>query len=494
MAASRTSGRSRWWWGLNAAAALGLALALVLMANLLARRHPLRLDWSAGRSQSLSGRTLSLLNGLDEEVEALVCFRSSDPLLRPIRTLLRDYSLASPRLRVEVVDPDRDIARAKALAPALGGLEPNVVVFRNARRRVVVRRDDLAVFDDAPVLAGQPARLLLFKGESAFSSALQRLDQEGTPRVYFLSGHGERSLEDYDPAGGYSDLARFLRRQNLEPRTLFLGDTDAVPSDAAALVVAGPSHPLAPAERDRLRDYLERGGRLMALLDLGTRSDLEPFLAEWGVRVGPQRVVDKTLTGRDVLVRLYGRHPAVAPLAGITTILNLPRLVQPLAGSEGAAPSTADRPTVSVLAWTSEDGFATPDLESAQPAFNDETDLRGPVALAVAAERGPAAELNVELAPTRLVVIGDSSLVANGAFRLGYNTDFFMAALNWLLERDQVLPIEPRPPGRFRIILGQRQATRIFWLLVVGFPSVAVAAGWLVRRRRLRESRGAWRS
>ena len=494
MSLHSTNTRSRWWWAANAITGLTLALALMLMANLLARRHAVRADWSAGRTAGLSSRTLTLLADLQESVQVLACFRTTDPLLRPVRNLLREYAMAAPNLQITFVDPDRDLLQAKTLAPYLRGLEPNVVIFRNAKRSVVVHKSDLALFDDTPMLIGRPQRLLLFKGENAFSSALQRIQQENEPVVYFLTGHGERGIDDYDPAFGYSDLARRLRRLYIEPRTLFFGESDTVPSDADAVVIAGPTQPLTAVEQTRLRDYLERGGRLMVLLDLGSHSDLEPLLEEWGVRVGSQRVVDATLTGREILIRRYSQHPAMASLAGITTIFNLPRPVQPVSGSAGIAPVSADRPTVNVLAWTSDTGFATPDLDNAKPSFNEETDLHGPISLAAAVERGPAPELKVELAPARLVVAGDSTLAANGALRQGYNIDFFMAAMNWLLERSQILPIDPRQPDNFRIILEQPQFLNLFWLWVIIFPAAVGFAGCLVRRQRQRESRGAWRS
>lgn len=483
------------WWGLNACAALALALALAAMINLFVRRHVVCFDCSATRAPVLSDQTLALLRGLDEDVDVFVCFRPADPLFRPIRAILHDYALACPRLNVEFVDPDRDLAKAKALAVWFGRLDPNVVVFRNSSGHVLVRRADIAVFDDAPQHMNRPGRVLLFTGENAFSAALVRLSRQEAPHVFFLAGHGERCIDDFDPAGGYSNLARLLRRQNMEPRIFFLNGSEPVPRDAAVVIIAGPNHPLTPIEIDCLRDYLDQGGRLMIMMDLGADTGLESFLAEWGVRAGPLRAVSEdTLTGFDVLARNFGEHPLMSRLVGNTIVLNLPQRVQPMAGSEGAAPAIADRPVVSVLAKTSENGFATPDAESIQPAFNEETDQHGPIELAVAVERGPESDLKVELPSARLIVIGDSSLVSNNALKTGCNAAFFMAALNWLLERDQDLPMEPRRLDGFKIVLGKTQLNILFWLFAIVFPASAAGAGMIVRRHRMRASRGAWRS
>ena len=55
-----------------------------------------------------------------------------------------------------------------------------------------------------------------------------------------------------------------------------LGQSTSVPEDASALVIAGPQKELSPGELDVLRDYLERQGRLLLLLDAATTSAWNP--------------------------------------------------------------------------------------------------------------------------------------------------------------------------------------------------------------------------
>src|SRR5262249_6454244 len=90
-----------------------------------------------------------------------------------------------------------------------------------------------------------------------------------------------------------------------------------VPDDAAVVVVAGPQERLADHALKALRDYMEpkgpdaakkKKGKLVVLLDVNLTPDgtmvqtgLEPFLAEFGVKVGNNRVLH--LSGK------YTRNP-----------------------------------------------------------------------------------------------------------------------------------------------------------------------------------------
>ena len=51
-------------------------------------------------------------------------------------------------------------------------------------------------------------------------------------------------------------------------------------------------------------------------------------------------------------------------------------------------------------------------------------DLRGPLPMGLAIERGAEQELDVEIASSRLVVVGDSDFVSNNHL-MGANGDFF---------------------------------------------------------------------
>jgi hypothetical protein len=491
MTESGNNGARPWSWrgrrvaiSLNTAATLGLALALAAMLNYLGYRHFARADWSRSRYYSLSDKTRLLLGGLTNPVDVVVFFQPDHDLYEDVDNLLREYAYACDRIRVERVDPDRDLARTEALLRKYAVGEANVVVFDSGGRTKYVKAQDIAEYDYTPITLGGLPEKISFKGEQAFSSAIQGVTQGRVPAVCFLRGHGERDIEDFNRSGGYSDIAEYIRRDVMDVRTMALSETKAIPDDCDALVIAGAQKRLSDAEVSLVRSYLERQGRLMVLLDADTRCGLEPLLADWGVRMADDVVVDasRTLSGRELFITQYEPHPITAPLRGVASVFYLPRSVEP-ALPQGEAADPADRPHAVPLASSSDAGWADTDLDENPMKYDLEADRPGPIPVAAAVEKGPVPGIDVQIRPTRLVVFGDSDFVANGAMT-GGNPDFFLNALNWLLEREQLISIAPKPADTLRLVMSRAQLSMLFWLVVVILPAQAVVIGGLVWLRR----------
>jgi len=486
--------------GINACVSVFLAAALVVMLNYIAFKYlAARWDISSHRYYALSDKTLHMLEALQGRISILAFVRKGDSVYDEVRFLLKEYEHAASRIEgvaldIAVIDPDRDLARAAELGSAYEVDEPNTVVFEAGERRKYVKTDELFDYersvDFGKLLEGKPSVTLRkagFRGEQVFSSAIFNVAHSETPKVYFLAGHGEHAIDDFGEQAGYSGAARLLRRDNADLETLLLAEHGGIPADCAALVVAGPRKKISQAEIDILSAYLKKNGRLMVLLDEGVESGLEKLLKDWEVGVGAGVVVGPTLTGRELFVARYGDHPITRRLEGITTMFYRPRSITPL--SEGARTDPAvDRPEVTVLASSPKDGWEEVDLAQIPPKFDATQDTIGPVGVAVAVEKGSLREIDVEIKPTRMVVVGDSDFMSNNALRsgVGGNTDFFMSCMNWLLERESLLGISPKSPGTLNLDADNRQLRSAFLAIVLGVPAMVGLLGIIVwfRRRR----------
>ena len=101
------------------------------------------------------------------------------------------------------------------------------------------------------------------------------------------------------------------------------------------------------------------------------------------------------MAGRQLLVTAYGEHPITARLKNVTTIFTMPRSVQPLVWTNGAADEPADKPRVTVLASSSYHGWAELSVNQNPPKFNPGVDQAGPVPVAVAIEKWPVPGMEV---------------------------------------------------------------------------------------------------
>jgi ABC-type uncharacterized transport system involved in gliding motility auxiliary subunit len=476
--------RHRLWTSLSTGTALLLALALTLMVNYLSFRHYVRADWSRTQLYAFSSKTTGLLESLDKRVDITVFFQPGNVLYEDIHNLLREYQFHSRFLNIQWVDPDRDIALTEELAVKYQVTEPNVVVFDCEGRSKYVRTDEIAHIDASSGID----RIKAFRGEQAFSSAIQAVAQERVPVVYFLTGHGERDIHDFDRRTGFSGIARLIERDNIEVRTLLLSTEKQIPEECSALIIAGASQSMSKTEEDLIAAWLRRSGRLMVLADTGRTSGIETLLQEWGVLLRQDVVIDpsRTLTGREVFVASYNRHPVTAKLGSTAAIFHMPRSVEP----DYSLPQTAaaDRPQVTPLALSSKDSWAETQPDQIPPKYDPGTeDLPGPVSLAVAVEKGSSGTglLDMQIRPSRITVFGDSGFVSNGGLT-GGDISLFMSALNWLLDREELMAIPPKVVDDTRLKLTRSDLNILFWVVIGAIPSLACLTGtvlWFRRRK-----------
>ncbi|MBM4153138.1 MAG: hypothetical protein FJ220_06425, partial [Kiritimatiellaceae bacterium] len=441
----------------NAGTALFLALAILVMLNYLSFRHYYRKDLSQTQLYQLSSKTTGLLENLDLPIEITVFFQSEHVLYEDIYNLLREYQFHNNRLIINWVDPDRDLAQAEALLTKYQITDINVVVFDCEGRSKYVRADEIATIDASSGVD----RITAFRGEQAFSSAILGVTQKTIPVVYFLTGHGERSITDFDKRNGFSGISTLIERDNTVVKPLLLSSEKQIPADCATLIIASATKSLAKTEVDLINIWLRRSGRLMILSDAGQISGLEKMLQEWGVRLQNDIVIDpdRTKTGREVFVSAYGKHSITEKLDATAALFYTPRSIEP--DNTLTKSATADRPHVTPLAFSSKNSWAETQLDQSPAKYNRNTDdLSGPVSLAVAVEKGDTQGLlNIQIRPSRLVVFGDSTFVSNSGLT-GGDTSLFMSAINWLLDREELMAIDPKQVDDSRLQL-PREKTRI---------------------------------
>ena len=481
-------GVKRWKFafGLNTLSILLLAALLVGLLNYLSFRHYHRADVSQSRLFDLSEKTMSVLDGLPKQVKVVVFFQQTEEIFEDVQRLLLAYSTSSPRVRVQYVDPDRDLARAEILAEEYGLEEMNVVIFSSGDRHVFVRSDEIYAYEKVARQGSARPRSVRFNGEPAFTAAILSVLEDRRPVVCLLQGHGESIANDFEDYSGFSDMVKRLEREQLDVVTLTLGKEPMVPEKCDVLIIPGPKKQISQPELDLLGQYLEKGGRVLLLLDAFQDAGLGPLLEDWGIRIANDVVVDgtRTLTGRELFVNKYGLHPVTRKLNTMSSVFYLPRSVVPLSGGDEKDSTARQTLKVTPLLHSSPHGWAEADLNENPMQFNPQRDLPGPVSIGVAVERQPHPGLEVDLRPTRMVVIGDADFVANKK-ATGANVDLFLSAVNWLIERDDAVGIAPREITYLQVKLDRHQLWVLFGTAAGLIPAIALAAGlfcYLVRR------------
>ena len=494
-----------------------IVAALLALVNYFGWKYHERFDWTGSKLYTLSEKSLNVLRALDKDVDAVVFMRPSEELYTPTKELLERYAAASPRVKVRLVDPDKNLAETQQVAQQYGLQSANVVVFEAGAERRVVETADLAEFDYSGMQMGEGPRMTGFKGEQRFTGAILELEEAKKPKILFTAGHGEASLDSFEPHG-LSQAQDLLGKDNFVLESWPSLGQGAVPAGTDLLVIAGPTSGFTQPELDALSAYLAQGGRLLAMIDPtlpgGSAALVDTGLREWlesyGVKLGDDIVVDPSnplpfFGAETIFSSNYGAHAITKSLsqAQVPTVLALARSV-----------GKADVPAgyqVSELVRTSNEGWAETDLANLRAVKKDPQDGAGPVTLAVVVEpedqaakaalEESADELEPETPPAapvatpdaapavpkpRLVVFGDSDFASNSQIANAGNATLLADTFNWLVARQQALGIAAKTPEQVRLTLAGGQLSGIFWFVVGFLPLLGVVAGVAVYLRRRR--------
>ncbi len=473
--------------------AIILVFALTVMVNWLSARRWARVDWTSTQIYSLSDKTENIVADLDDEIKIVVFMTPATSMFDQIQELLERYKAASDKITVEYIDPEREPLKTTQLAEQYGVQVADTVVFSFGDRTKYVTSDQMAEMDYSGMQYGQGPTMRSFKGEEQFTSAILSLVAPDVPKVYFVTGHGEASVEGIGGGAadrGLSVLADTLKRENMETADTSLL-TGEVPADADVLAIIGPTRAFTESEIEALDVFLDRGGRLLVALDpliepAGTMrpTRLEALLAARGVVVHDDLVIDpsRRLPFYDlsaVYLEDFPPHPVTEGLEGFAVLLTVARSLG-VEGVEGR-----------VLVRTSGEGWGETDLAMllrGEPVALDDADNQPPAAVAVAVEAqvaGPGEEAEVEdPVEYRLVVFGDSDFMTDLDISNAGNAILASNAFNWLAAREDLVGIPPRDVEQVSLFLTQQQMRNLLLLVLVAMPGAAILAGILVWRRR----------
>lgn len=469
---------------INLLMTVALLGALFILINYIASRRYARIDLTQTKIATLSDKTRQVLAQLKEPVTVIVFYQpqrskdegaSPEPLYPLITDLLQEYERFTNKLTIEHVDPYRDRARAEHLVKQFSIDRLNLVIFQCGTRHKYLSDTDLADFDYSTMSRGGAPTIKTFKGEEAFTSTILGVTQETQPRVWLTTGHGEKSMTSKAP-DGLAEMKRSFEQANMRLEDVTLLERSSIPSDVQLVIIAGPTRRFTETELLTLESYLEHGGRLLALIDPLDNTGLDGVLERWGVELGMDIVVDPArqlpfVSGGNLFVTDYTRHPIVQKMQTLMTLYPLTRSVRPVR----PAPTGL---TITPLAMTSSSGWGEHDTSVETFEYNDGKDLKGPVSIAAAIER-------TQPSRTRLVVFGDSDFAANAQLGNVGNRDMALGAVYWLTEQERLIGIGPKTLQSIKLNLTSRQLTRVLWFSLFALPLLCGVLGtgmWWVRR------------
>lgn len=436
---------------------IGMLIASNLLARTLTIQYPelFDLDLTQDKTNTLAPETIQALETLPEPVNA-VAFYSANLSTQSAAELLEKFKANSKgKFDYQFINPNTD-----PLAAREAGITGDGKIM---------------------LVMGEQREIANFATETELTKALIKLINPEARTVYFLTGHGEPTLEFGDIS--FSTAKSTLESKNYTVNSLNLLAENKIPEDALAVIVGGPMKQVSEYEVGLLKEYVNNGGSLVVMEDplilteFGDSPDpLADYLAsDWGILLNNDIIIDlNSQQALNAISASAGSHP-------ITTNLSANYLVIMPQARSLSLTSAPEGITQTALLFTSPNSWGEVNFTNAEGTqiAQDPEDLPGPLTMAAAADNASTGG--------RVVVFGNSFFVTNEAFDAYGNGNIFVNAVDWAAEQENLINITPNTPTQ-RTFTPPNQIQLLIILLgsVLVIPGLVVFAGissWLARRR-----------
>jgi ABC-type uncharacterized transport system involved in gliding motility auxiliary subunit len=430
--------------GSNVLVQVIIFLAIVSMIAFITTRRHYRADLTKNNLYSLSDQTDKVVSGLDKEVQIKAFFKTADQKIAT--DLLDEYDYRSGNLSYELIDPDEEPGTRK--------------------------RYGVTSYNSVVVEAGVKRELITEMNETNLTNAIIKVTREQDKVIYFLTGHGERKISDTTPQG-FNDAVDAIKKENHLVREINLAIRGSIPDSCTVLIIASPQTDLFPTELDSIKDFIDDGGKVIAMLDPDRGGNLRSFLENYKVTVGNDMVIERSAISQLFgggpavpLVQSYDSNHAITKEFGVMTFYPYASSITPAEDKGGY--------NITELLKTSNSCWAETDYSTGRVGFDENEDTPGPVALGVLVEK------DLAQGKLALAVFGDTDFATNAYFRQQGNGNLFLNTINYLAEEEDLISIRPKQVDDSRLTLTSAEVSTLFYLVVIAIPLLVIVLGVIV--------------
>ncbi|MBO19164.1 MAG: hypothetical protein CL732_01320 [Chloroflexi bacterium] len=487
-------------YGVNTLVLIGAFTGIIVVFNVISFENTTRMDLTATNQFSLANRTKDVLSNLGEDVRATAFYKAEDDTDDPnvaerrskVVNTLEEFDSRSSKFSYRVIDPDLQ----PEIVSKYFGARPTGFVTEI----VVVEGMESDQFD---VLRPTDANYTKLEQDLVTSTLVATGSEK--KRVYFLTGHGEHSIESV-ASDGYAAVRAGLEGDNYQVAELNWRATDVdleVPADAALLVIAGPSSSLPEDHAEALDRYLEgfnadgtprrENGRMIFLAEPDTPVSFKNFFADWGIFIaeGYIRDVGSSVPGLPQTLTLERFNPD-APLE--ITLPKGERLQEVFMPGATAVSLIQDQLRSGLpLGATSADSYLITEPDRTEPitgagADSDATGPFVPAVLVRSVGQVGAEPPTSEPEPSEIsdiIAFGDSDFLSNSSYNQGGGADLFLNSANFLVGDFSLVSIRPKVFAfrEFNLDANEYDFVRFSsWLFLPGLMGLMAALVWWVRR------------
>ncbi len=328
--------------------------------------------------------------------------------------------------------------------------------------------------------------------EEAITNAILDVATTVKPKVYFLTGHNLYS------SMYFQYLQSDLTNEANEVAEVDLMKSDKVPDDCSVLIITALSEDIEEIERDRLIDYINRGGKILLLSDSNLNNikldNFQKVLDEYGVSISDGIILEgdssKMVSGApNFVIATINSSSSIIKNANMdinVCLINTGKL--DIASSEELEELNV---TSEILASVSDKAFLRTDLTSnSQNKIESDEDAGGaPVAAMLTKEIDE--DTSSKLIIFANTVFATNTQIAVSSQYYSYAMDFYnnrdvlLNSVSYLTDREETITIRKNLEAvNYDVTETQN---RIVLTVIFSLPVLIIIIGifvWIMRRRK----------
>jgi hypothetical protein len=236
-----------------------LLLAVTIPLNLISERSNVRWDLSPNKIYELDPTTKEVCNNLQKDVY-LYCLFDIDTLrtdtvaprqFLPFYNIIQEYKQFE-HIQVVSADPDQESGVAILQALEL----PSELYWTAGDTLVICDGLIKRVIGANTFYENEKDGTITINYENDVTSAVKYVANGVIPIVYFLTGNGQPSIDEY------STLQTNMTKSGYNMQALNLSAVDAVPDDAKLLLCVNPAEDFSDTDLKKVNTFLDKGGNI----------------------------------------------------------------------------------------------------------------------------------------------------------------------------------------------------------------------------------------
>lgn len=462
-----------------------IIVAIFIATNIIMQKIELTpIDFSQEKLYTLTDESKEKMKNIDKDVNIYFIGYAED---NSNLDLAKQYNKANEKIKVEAVDINNrpDLAEKYGIESGTEG-----IIVECGNKSKVLTENDLVTYDTSTFETISVA-------EEKLTSSIQSVTTDKVPKVYFLEGYSEFSLNK-----NMNYLNMYLGNEINEVETLNLLSAGSVPEDCDTLVVTSPSKDFDDVTTNAILNYIKLGKNILWLNSAVTTqkemTNVNKVLAEYGVKPFETGIIRETDTSK----MLTGSPDLIIPEIQSSTVTS------DLYNTTGVILVNATKVNIDTdkleelkvektdLALTSEGAYFRTNFNN-QAASASKDEQKGEFIVGAELEKTikEANEENNEPAMTsKLIVYGENYFISDyqlsensqyGAVQLAYNKDLILNSIAYLVDREEDITAR-KSTGTVTYTATEQQDT-IIKIVIFTVPILIIIAGiivWQVRRRK----------